>query len=241
MRVSVLINAPFEGLGVIRDCLNKKNFTLHEVHTYRGDPLPHISELDWLLIMGGPQNLKQITEYPYLQKVVNWLSQVITQKKTVLGICLGAQLIAESMGAKTEISPEPEIGMFPVQLSEAGYTDPIMKHFPDRFSAMHWHSDMPGLPNGAIVLAKSAGCPRQVIRFKPQVYGLQCHLELTSKEVQQMILNEADTTWTSRRFVQTKQELLSLSYSTINQYMLLFLEHFIKIMVGAEICEKISY
>jgi GMP synthase (glutamine-hydrolysing) len=241
MRVSVLINAPFEGLGIIRDWLGQKKFTIHEIHTYQNDPLPSWHGFDWLIIMGGPQDLKQIRSYPYLAKIVKWLSQAHLQKKGMLGICLGAQLIAESLGTKTEASPEKEIGVFPVQLTEAGFTDPITRYFPDRFNATHWHNDMPGLPRGATILAKSAACPRQIIRFSPQVYGLQCHLELTLKEIQQMLAHEEHSTWTSGRFIQTKEELLSQSYRLINQQMILFLDHFCNLMRGVASCEKISF
>lgn len=226
MRVSALIHAPFEGLGAIHTWLQKGGYRLKEFRPYRGEELPDVDDFDWLLVMGGPQDGKALEKYPYLRSEVNLISRALAHHKLILGICLGAQLIAESLGAKIEASPEKEIGVFPLQLTEQGYADPIMRHFPDQFQAAHWHSDMPGLPAGAAVLATSQGCPRQIVRFKPGVYGLQCHLELTLDDVTKMIAHENELIF--GRYTQTKEELLHHHYAAINQLMFLFLDNFIK-------------
>lgn len=226
MRVSALIHAPFESLGVIQAWLQRNGYSLRETHSYRGDRLPGLDDFDWLIVMGGPQNAKALEKYPYLQDEVRLISQAMQQQKLLLGICLGAQLIAESLGANTEASPEKEIGVFPLQLTEGGHSDPIMRHFPEQFPATHWHNDMPGIPAGATVLAVSRGCPRQIVRFSPRAYGLQCHLELTSADVGKMVEHETELTF--GRYTQTKDELLTHNYSPINQLMFLFLDHFIK-------------
>lgn len=230
MRVHALIHAPFEGLGVIQEWLRKNDYSLRETHSYRGDILPDAKDFDWLIIMGGPQNLQTLEKYPYLQNEIRLISQAVSQHKLVLGICLGAQLIAESMGAKTTSSPEKEIGVFSLQLTEKGHSDPIMRHFPDEFPVTHWHNDMPGLPATAAVLAVSSGCPRQIVRFKPQVYGLQCHFELAAADLKRMIDHD-ENDLVFGRFTQTKEELLNHNYSKINQLMFLFLDHFAKVMV----------
>jgi len=224
MQINALIHAPFEGLGAIHTWLKKKNYFLSETHTYRGDKLPPIADFDWLIIMGGPQNLKELGKYSYLQDEVKLISQALKQGKLVLGICLGAQLIAESLGAKTEASPEKEIGVFPLRLTEKGHADPILRHFPGEFLSTHWHNDMPGIPAGAEVLATSNACPRQIIRFTPYAYGLQCHLEFTAEDMHAMVSHGHDLQ--SGRYTQTKEELLNHNYSTINQLLFLFLDHF---------------
>ena len=226
MRVNAFIHAPFEGLGAIHFWLKKKSYSLREIHTYRGDPIPRLGEFDWLIIMGGPQNLKQIEKYPYLQEEIGLITQAIQRNKLVLGICLGAQLIAESLGAKTEASPEKEIGVFPLYLTEPGHSDPILRHFPEQFPSTHWHNDMPGIPAGASILATSPGCPRQIIRFKPRVYGLQCHLELTGDNIREMLLHEGKKL-VPGRYIQTNEEFLGQNFTFINQLLFLFLDHFI--------------
>ena len=233
MRVHALIHAPFEGLGVIQEWLKKNDYLLYETHSYRGDVLPAVKDFDWLIVMGGPQNLKSMEKYPYLQDEIRLISQAVSQNKLVLGICLGAQLIAESLGAKTTSSPEKEIGVFPLQLTEKGHADHILRHFPEEFLVTHWHSDMPGLPASAEVLAASSGCPRQILRFKPRVYGLQCHFELTSADLKRMIEHDP-TDLTFGRYTQTQEELLHYNYSKINQLMFLFLDHFARITVGVD-------
>lgn len=130
MRVHAIIHAAFEGLGAIQTWLDRKDFSLSVSHPYRGDQLPNPNTYDWLIIMGGPQDLKQIHKYPYLRDELSLIQQSIDLNKMVLGICLGAQLIAESLGAKTEPSPEKEIGIFPVNLTDSGHADPITRHFP---------------------------------------------------------------------------------------------------------------
>lgn len=233
MRVNALMHAPFEGLGVIQTWLMEKSYCLRETHTYRGDALPSVNDFDWLIIMGGPQNLKELEKYAYLKDEVGLIIQALQQDKLILGICLGAQLIAESLGAKTETSPEKEIGVFPLQLTAKGYSDPIMRHFSDEFPAAHWHSDMPGLPAAATILAASRGCPRQIIRFKSNVYGLQCHLELTVENIREM-LNHEQNNVRPNRYTQTREELLSHNYAPINQLMFTFLDQFCKVTADIE-------
>lgn len=230
MRVSALIHAPFEGLGAIHVWLQRNGYSLRECHSYRGETLPEPDDFDWLIVMGGPQDGKALDKYPYLRNEINLITRTLHQQKLILGICLGAQLISASLGAKIEVSPEKEIGVFPLQLTEQGYADPITRHFPDQFQVAHWHSDMPGMPAGAAVLAKSQGCPRQIIRFRPGVYGLQCHLELVIDDVIKMIAHETDLTF--GRYSQTKEELLHHNYSAINQLLFLFLDNFIKTMIS---------
>lgn len=231
MRILVIIHADFERLGAIHTWLNKKGCDLMEVHPYRGEVLPKMADFDGLIIMGGPQDLKEIEKYDYLQKELSLIQNAIHTHKLVLGICLGAQLIAESLGAKTESSPEREIGIFPVQLTEAGYSDQITRHFPEQFKVGHWHNDMPGLPAGAKVLATSLGCPRQIICFRPYVYGLQCHFEFTIENIRALLEHQSEDL-PSGRFVQNKQALLEYPYQAINKLMWLFLDNFVQVKNG---------
>src|SRR5437868_12177668 len=106
----------------------------HEIsftHTYKVERLPNTSQIDFLVIMGGPQSPLELDKYPYLRDEIDLTKKIIEQKKPVLGICLGAQIIGESLGAKTEQSPNKEIGIFPLQLTPEGIVDPLFKHFPE--------------------------------------------------------------------------------------------------------------
>ena len=109
----------------------------------------------------------------------------------ILGICLGAQLIGEALGASFEHSPNKEIGLFPITLTKDGQQDSHFSDFPKIFNVGHWHGDMPGLTNESKVLATSEGCPRQIIRYAPTIYGFQCHFEFTLEAIDGMIKNSA--------------------------------------------------
>src|SRR5579862_1536272 len=181
MRIHIIIHASFEKPGVIETWATHKGHTISYTHTYLGEQLPDSSQIDFLIIMGGPQSPLELDKYPYLRDEMALTKLIINQKKVVLGICLGAQIIGESLGAKTERSPNKEIGVFPIHLTTEGNQDFIFKQFPESFDVMHWHNDMPGVPAGSTILAYSEGCPRQVIRYNERVYGLQCHMcQLTS-------------------------------------------------------------
>jgi len=113
--------------------------------------------------------------------------------------------------------------LFDIQLTEAAKDDPIFSQLPNTFKVGHWHNDMPGLPKDAVILAKSEGCPRQVIRFTPKVYGLQCHFEFTKESVNDlmgMCAHEID----GSRYVQSTEQILNNDYSEGNRLLFKILD-----------------
>jgi len=224
MRIHTIIHAPFEQPGVIESWAHNQGYDLSATHTYKDEKLPDASLIDFLIVMGGPQSPLQLDKYPYLRNEITLTKQMIDQNKAVLGICLGAQIISESLGAKTERSPHREIGVYPIQLTKDGEHDPVFKNFPQSFDVMHWHNDMPGLPEGRALLAYSEGCPRQVIRYNDRVYGLQCHLEMTTELVKGMTEHCGDDLKTGQ-FVQEYKSLLASDMSEINKKMVVILDY----------------
>lgn len=154
---------------------------------------------------------------------MSFIQKAIARDIPVVGICLGAQLVGLAEGAATEKSPQPEIGHFPIQLTEHAKGDANFKDFPDSLEVMHWHFDMPGLSKNAVVLAKSAGCPRQIIRYKHNVYGLQCHLELTQKTTQ-AIIDSCPEQLVPGQYIQPTKQFLAADFATPNHYMNAFLK-----------------
>lgn len=150
----------------------------------------------------------------------------LEQNKTILGFCLGAQLIGEALGAKTEQSPEKEVGVFPIELTAEASNDPLFKELPKTFPVIHWHNDMPGLTKESVLLASSKGCPRQVVRYRKRVYGFQCHLEITREGIKTMVEACSDDIKPSR-FVQSKAELLEQNYTGINKLMFTILDRLV--------------
>lgn len=189
--------------------------------------------------MGGPQTPLKMETYPYLKGEVDLIKQAIDKGKIIIGFCLGAQLIGEAYGAKTEKSPHKEVGVFPIHLTNEGRQDPLFSGLNDRFSVMHWHNDMPGIPQGAKILAYSEGCPRQAVHFGKNVYGFQCHPEAKLENVKEMIENCREDL-TPGLFVQTEEELLIQDFSRTNQALRRILDNLVNLKHSAPIVPKSS-
>jgi GMP synthase (glutamine-hydrolysing) len=220
MKILIVTHASFEKPGSIAAWAVKQNHEIHEIKPYIGETVPLIDAYDMLVVMGGPQSPIEIEKSPYLKDEIELIKQALKQNKKIVGVCLGAQLIAEALGARTERSPNKEIGMYPVELLNGAATDPVFRHFPEKFDVMHWHSDMPGIAEGKgmVLLAKSEGCPRQAFRYGDRVYGFQCHFELTKELVEEMIEHCAGDL-NSSNYVMTPDQLRALDYSKINAQM----------------------
>lgn len=231
MKIQVILHASFEPAGVIQNWANSHGHQLIEVHPYRGEAMLPLDAFDALLIMGGPQSVLHLDKWPYLKDEIAYIAKTIADSKKVLGICLGAQLISVALGAKAQSSPFKEIGMWPIELTDAGRADRLFAGFPSVFSVLQWHSDMPGMPHGAEVLASSPGCPRQVIRFREQVYGFQCHPEMTLSVVRRLADHCADDLDGGGQFVQSKEVLLQHELVDMHEKAFCILNRFFNVCV----------
>ena len=198
---------------------------------FEGDKLPENTEgIDFLFVMGGPQSpATTLEECPHFdtKKEQEFIKKCIDAKKAVVGVCLGAQLIGESLGGKFDHSPEKEIGNFAIELTEEGLKDEKLSHFDRKREIVgHWHGDMPGLVEDSVVLAKSVGCPRQIIRFTPLVYGFQCHLEFDSEIVVELIENEKnlEQEFEKFRYIENPEEIKKYDYTAMNKKLHEFLD-----------------
>lgn len=218
-----LIHAGFEKAGAYETWARERGYQVNFTHCQKGETLPRPDDFDILIIMGGPQSPYEVDKYPYLNDEILLISDAIKADKILIGACLGAQLIAESLGAKTEKSPHKEVGFFPLTMTPEGKNDPIFRHFPETFIAGHWHNDMPGVPNDAVVLAVSEGCPRQIIRFKDKVYGFQCHLEFDPVTIKGLIRYCPDDLMPGP-YIQTAEAIASHELSQVNAYLIQFLD-----------------
>ncbi|NNM58402.1 MAG: C26 family cysteine hydrolase domain-containing family [Legionellales bacterium] len=229
MRVHAIIHASFEKIGIIQNWCRENGYQLSATLPFEGEKLPDISEVDFLIIMGGPQCAVHLDQYPYLYDEIEFIKKSIEHNKPTLGICLGAQLIGASLGANTEHSPNQEIGVFPVTLTHAGTTDPIFKAFSPTFNVMHWHSDMPGIAKDVVILAKSEGCPRQAFRYGDRVYGLQFHLEITNELLKGMVTHCADDL-KNGAYIQNEEQLLAQDLTSVNEKMIPVLDYLAKLI-----------
>jgi GMP synthase-like glutamine amidotransferase len=200
-------HAPFEGLGAIEGWLLARGHSLSCTRFHAGEAPPaNAKGFDWLIVMGGAMNVYQYRDYPWLLPEKCLISKALAADKRVLGICLGAQLIADSLDAKVYQNGEREIGWFPVRSVPDGAASPF--RFPTETKVFHWHGDTFSLPPGSTWLAKSAGCAHQAFAAGSRVLGLQFHLEMTHAEVSSISKADEDKL-TPGRFVQTKTKMIA--------------------------------
>jgi GMP synthase (glutamine-hydrolysing) len=180
MRIHYIQHVPFENPGYISEWAESSGIKLSKSLLYRGHSLPRISEFDGLIVMGGPMNIYEEDHYSWLKAEKKLIRNAIVSNKIVIGICLGAQLIADALGAKVYPNRYKEIGWFPVSMDSAAKQFSCFSDFPSAFDAFHWHGDTFDLPSGAIRVAKSAVCKQQAFSYNHnRVIGLQFHLEST--------------------------------------------------------------
>ncbi|HLD71584.1 MAG TPA: hypothetical protein VI873_03150 [Candidatus Peribacteraceae bacterium] len=230
MKLRIVMHESFEAPAAIADWAKKKGHAVTYSKPYQGDTFPEECDFDFLVVMGGPQSpATTLEECPHYdaKKEIAFIKRAIDQKKILLGVCLGAQLIGDALGAHFDHSPNKEIGLFPLILTADGKKDPFFGTFPDTFMAGHWHGDMPGLTPESKVLAKSAGCPRQIVRYAHTIYGFQCHFEFTSEAIEGMIENNAHELekYKSLPYIETAEQLRAHDCSEINGHIFRFLDY----------------
>lgn len=221
------MHADFEKPGVFEEWAKQRNYEFSVCKPYQGQNCLELDSFDFLIILGGPQSPLKIEKFPYLKDEITLIKQAIAKNKIVLGLCLGAQLIAEALGSHTEQSPNKEIGVFPITLTAEGMRDPLFEGFPKNFPVIHWHNDMPGETKNSVLLAISAGCPKQILRYGPSLYGFQCHLEITKAGILELIEACPEDVKTGQ-FTQNRETLLEQDYSAINENMKTILDRLIK-------------
>lgn len=223
MNIHILQHEHFETPAAIEHWIRKHGHDATYTRFYKFEKLPEdINFIDLLIVLGGPQSPSTTTiECPHFEgkTEIAFIKKVIAANKKVLGICLGAQLIGEALGAKVEHSPYREIGKFEIQLTQAGKNDPLTSFLPPTFEVGHWHGDMPGLTDESDVLAYSKGCPRQLVRYKPVVYGFQCHFEFTTEAIAGMIENCSDelAQYARQPYIENERVLFANDYSEMNE------------------------
>lgn len=208
MRVHYLQHVPFEGIGSMAGYFSHKGHVLSSTRLYEDHALPSPHDIDFLIVMGGPMGVHDDLKYPWMKREKSFIKACMDQGKIVLGICLGAQLIAHVLGAKVQNNKDREIGWFPLTVShETG--DTVLKDvFPSGLEVFHWHGDTFDIPESAVHIASSPACRNQGFIIGNRIAGFQFHLETTPESAQALIQNCGDELDGSA-FVQTKMELMS--------------------------------
>jgi GMP synthase (glutamine-hydrolysing) len=205
MRIHWLQHVPFEGLGCIEPWLAENGHAVTCTQFWNDETVPEAGAVDGLIVMGGPMGVQDETAYPWLTEEKAFIKQIIDQNKPVLGICLGAQLIADVLDSKVWKNDRREIGFFPI----IGNTEVELSKPWKNFTAFHWHGDTFGIPVGAVHLASSEACDNQAFIYKDNVLALQFHLETTEESLLSLYKNGADEI-TDGPSIQTLEEATAL-------------------------------
>lgn len=184
----IIQHVPFEPAGILPDLARRRGWPVSVTEQFSGDMLPPVESIDRLIVMGGPMGTKDEAEFPYLTAEKAFIKSAIDRNVPVLGICLGAQLLAETLGATVRPNGQKEIGFFPVQKTDAAGRSRFFADFPDTFTPLHWHGDTFRLPDGATQIARTDVCEQQAFEFGPHI-GLQFHLEMTPELLTGLIEN----------------------------------------------------
>ena len=207
MKIHYMQHVPFEDLANIEAWARSRGHDLTKTLLFAAESLPRMADFDWLIVMGGPMNIYEEDKYPWLAEEKEFINQAIANDKIVLGICLGAQLMADVLGGKVHRNVHREIGWFPVKLMPESKSSPLFRVLPEEFMALHWHGDTFEVPPGAVHTAESQACKNQAFELGKAI-GLQFHLESSPDSLEHLLLNSADEL-TDGQYVQKPKEILA--------------------------------
>ena len=177
----VLQHIRCEPPGIFSGMLTGHGIAIETIELDEGGELPDWREADLVLAMGGPMGAYDEAEHPWLAAEKRWIAAAVEAGVPYLGVCLGAQLLAASLGAPVHTGEAPEVGVLPVTVTPAARNDPVLRVLGEEFPALQWHGDTFGIPAGAVRLAGSAANPNQAFRFGTAAYAVQFHVEVTDR------------------------------------------------------------
>jgi len=198
MSVLILKNINTEGPGTIEDFLKEQRIS-YKIVELSDEAIPDERGFDALVMMGGPMSVNEAHIYPYISKEEKLVRDFAGKGKKILGVCLGAQVMAKALGSKVYRGTTPEIGWYDIELTEEGIKDSMMNKLPihpkagdfwKKFKVFHWHGETFDIPSGAVKLAKSDLYPNQAFRYGDSAYAFQFHIEVRKEMVYDWLKNE---------------------------------------------------
>ena len=191
--VTILQHVHCETPGIISDCLQSADIDTRWIRTFEGDPIPFSMEAQaGLIVMGGPMSVSDHEQFPFLLEEQRLIEAALKDDKPVLGVCLGSQLLAATLGAEVKSGAQKEIGWHAITLAQGAASDALWKDLPQQFTAYHWHGDVFELPHEAVSLAYSELTACQGFRYGTNAYGILFHIEMTEKIIQNMLEEFSD-------------------------------------------------
>ncbi len=214
MSVLILKNIFSEGPGTIEDFLLERGIP-YQIMELEREVVSDRERFDILVMMGGPMSVNDEERYPFISTEVELVKEFIASGKRVLGVCLGAQIMAKALGAKVYAGPQKEIGWYDIELTEDGIRDILMRKlaihpragdFWKRFKVFHWHGETFDIPEGAARLARSEIYPNQAFRFGDRAYAFQFHIEVKKEMIYEWLRNEPVDANELRKMTETVYE-----------------------------------
>lgn len=209
MRTLCLQHVPFEGPAYIDRILEKRGMPFRQCRLHLDEALPDPDDADLLFIMGGPMGVHDHDRCPWLAREKRFIEEAVRRGAIVIGICLGAQLLADVLGAPVTRNRYREIGWYPVRRIPGAMAGPLESALPQAFTAFHWHGDTFGIPRGAVRLAESDACRNQAFLYGKRVLALQFHLEATPESVR-LLFDNAQEDLDGSPYVQEERKILAV-------------------------------
>ncbi|MDZ7690228.1 MAG: hypothetical protein U5K69_03555 [Balneolaceae bacterium] len=229
MNLHVFQHVPYEGPAALQEWADLNKHSVSISNFYEKTTLPNPQQVGLLIVLGGPMGVYEEGRYPWLKKEKAYLKNYIERGGKILGICLGAQLIAKAMGAEVYPHTQKEIGWYPVEWSPELREHSRYGFLPDKQPVLHWHGDTFDIPERAINIGQSTACKRQGFLMRDNILALQFHLEMTRKSLQMLAENSEDELAKGGKFVQTSSELLDRDhpFRQCNQTLFTLLDNFV--------------
>lgn len=174
---AVVQHVAVEGPGLILDLARLRRLEMDVRRVDLGARVPSPDEVEGLVVLGGPMGAYETDKHAFLAEECNLIAELVRRQRPVLGVCLGAQLLAKALGASVFPGPGQEIGFGLVELTSEGCRDPLLGPVGPSLPVFHWHGDTFDVPEGATLLASSVAYPHQAFRYGDTAYGLQFHVE----------------------------------------------------------------
>jgi len=238
MSVLIIKHIEVEGPGLIEVCLKEEKIPYQILNLEPGLRLPKPDDFTEIVILGGPMNVYEEDRFPFLREEDLFIKESIQRGKTVLGICLGAQLMAKALGAKVTRAPVKEIGWHDVSLTRVGSHDPLFSRLPKTFPAFQWHEDTFDIPSAAKLIARSNPVPHQAFRYGENAYGLQFHLEVTEEMIRDWMKTYEEEFNGSKTPLLPKLRILSETEKKIGTYKKRGMEFFRNFFRKSEIADS---
>jgi len=229
MRIHYIQHVHFETPANIFSWAGKKGYSMKGTKLFLNEKLPDMNDFDLLVIMGGPMGVYDEDKFPWLTDEKRFIEKAVKEGKKILGICLGAQLIADVLGAKVYKNRHKEIGWFPVYKTKDTEKSVVFRDFPDSFTAFHWHGDTFDIPEGGIHTLRSDACENQAFEYEGRILALQFHLETNIESAKALINNSVEELMEKGDYIQSSEDILSKeqNFREIEKLLTMMLDRFV--------------